>query len=150
MTGVQNRVVFDRRRDDVIARLYQAHHQSDVALARLAEAEAILAPALGKTSPYVGWMVYHSRGQVLAELHRNDEAAASFEAALATKMAPIGESLTQFDLGRSLWDTGRPQARLRAVGLVRQARAALITSGTRYQELVTRIDQWLKRYVPAQ
>jgi hypothetical protein len=125
----------------LLAGIYIANKKFQLGLARLGEAEAILVPVLGKTSPYVGWLVYRLRGHALAGLKQWDGAVAAYEATLATHLKAETEAEVEVDLLEALSERRRAGDLERARELAGKARAALAKQSGEWSAAdVARID----------
>jgi hypothetical protein len=83
---------------------------------------------------------------MLHEVHRYDEAAASFEAALTTPLDDGSRAKVRFELAETLWDTRRAPPRVRAIELAQRRGRTLRGGDGQDHALLARIDAWLRTH----
>jgi tetratricopeptide (TPR) repeat protein len=131
----------------LLASVYASHGDYQTALGHFDQALAIAEPDMGRTNPYVAWMIIGQRAHALYSLRRYDAAIADFEEALRSKLQPESFANLRFGLAQSLWEAGR--SRPRAVTLARQARDYWAGAGARFKDNVAESDRWLARHPAA-
>ena len=131
----------------LLASVYANHGQYRTAVSEFDRALALAEPLLGRSNPYVAWMIIGQRAHAQYGLGHYDAAIADFEEALRAKLFDESYANLRFGLAQSLWDARRERSR--AVVLAQQAHDWWAAAGVRFKADIEASSRWLERHTVA-